>query len=118
LLAKLENVTHALLGMYPEQHAVHEWLVEKAKEWNALAKAIYDVGCVLKSQKKRLPTECNNKLFVLWCQWNRAFPGMKSNKYHGMLCAIRRFVHKYEMVGKISEESNNAFNTAIAEVKK
>ena len=43
---------------------------------------------------------------------------MKFNKYHGMLCAICRFVHKYEMAGRISEESNEAFNATLAEIKK
>ena len=43
---------------------------------------------------------------------------MKFNKYHDMFCAIRRFVHKYEMTGRISEESNKAFNVTLAEIKK
>ena len=39
-LQNFEYATHAtLLGMYPEQHDVHEQLVEKVKEWNTLAKA-------------------------------------------------------------------------------
>ena len=110
-LQNFDKVTHALLGMYPQQHEVHQWLVEKVKEWDALAKASFDVGCFLKSQKKRSPTACDKKLFLLWCEWSCAFPGMKFNKYHGMFCAIRRFVHKYEMVGRISDESNEAFDS-------
>ena len=43
---------------------------------------------------------------------------MKFNKYHDMFCAIRRFVHKYEMAGRISEESNEAFNATLAEIKR
>ena len=43
-LQNFDKVTHALLGMYPQQHEVHQWLVEKMKEWDALAKASFDVG--------------------------------------------------------------------------
>ena len=111
------KVTHALLGMYPEGHEDRTWLEEKIPGWEALGKAIYEIGCFLKSQKKRSPVICDNKLFVLWCRWEDAFPGKKFNKFHAMFCTIRNFVHCYEMAGRISEESNEAFNGTLAEVK-
>jgi len=42
---------------------------------------------------------------------------MKFNKFHGMFCSIRRFVHEYEMTGRILEKSNEAFNATLANVK-
>ena len=116
-LQNFHNISDTLLGMYPQEHEVHQWLVERVKEWNGLAKAIFDVGCFLKSQKKRCPRECDDKLFSLWCRWSYAFPGMKFNKFHGMFCAIRKYVHEYHMAGRISEESNEAFNATLAEIK-
>jgi len=111
------KVTHALLGMYPEGHEVGTWLEEQVPRWEALGKAIYEIGCFVKSQRKRSPVICDDKLFVLWCRWEDAFPGKKFNKFHAMFCTIRNFVHTYEMAGRISEESNEAFNGTLAEVK-
>ena len=42
---------------------------------------------------------------------------MKFNKFHGMFCYIRLYVHTYEMTGRISEESNEAFNGTLADIK-
>ena len=116
-MENFEKVTHALLGMYPVDHEVHQWLELHVGNWNALASAIYDVGCFLKSQKKRSPSACDRKLFNLWNCWQCAFPGRKFNKFHGMFCTIRNFVHTYHMTGRISEESNEAFNGTLANVK-
>ena len=111
------TITNALLGMYPDGHDFHDLPKVQVKSWNALAAAIFEVGCFLKSQKKRSPSVCDDKLFELWYRWQCAFPGMKFNKFHGMFCTIRRFVHRYEMAGRISEESNEAFNGTLADIK-
>jgi hypothetical protein len=103
--------------MYPEGHEVRSWLEEKVPKWEALGRAIYEIGCFVKSQRRRSPEICDDKLFNLWCRWEDAFPGKKFNKYHAMFCTIRNFVHRYEMAGRISEESNEAFNGTLAEVK-
>ena len=42
---------------------------------------------------------------------------MKLNKFHGMFCCICRYVHTYKMTGRISEESNEAFNGTLADIK-
>ena len=60
------TITNALLGMYPDGHEVHDWLKVQVKSWNALAAAIFEVGCFLRSQKKRSPLVCDDKLFELW----------------------------------------------------
>jgi hypothetical protein len=99
--------TEALRGMYPEDDEIGEWLIKETMKWEALAAAIFDVGCFLKSQQKRCPRICDDKLFVLWYRWEDAFPGKKFNKFHGMFCTIRDFVHLYEMTGRVSEESTS-----------
>ena len=43
---------------------------------------------------------------------------MKFNKFPArMFCSICRFIHEYEMAGRISEESNEAFNATPVNVK-
>ena len=79
---------------------------------------MYKIGCFLKSQEKRSPSELDKLLFRLWCAWEDAFPGKSFNKYHGLFCAVRRYVHEYEMSGRVSEESNEAFNATLEEIKK
>jgi hypothetical protein len=116
-MQNFSKIADALMGMCPPHHEVHQWLVQQVRPWKDLAAAIYDVGCFLKSQKKRSRLVCDAKLFALWMSWQCAFPGMKFNKFHGMFCCIRRFVHTYEMTGRISEESNEAFNATLAHVK-
>ena len=112
------KVTHALREMYPDKECdIRMWLNDETKKWEALAKAIFEAGCFLKSQKKRSPAICDDKLFVLWYCWEDAFPGKKFNKFHGMFCTIREFVHQYEMTGRVSEESNESFNATLAEIK-
>ena len=46
-----------------------------------------------------------------------AFPGKKFHKFHVMFCTICEFVHKCEMTGCVSEESNESFNVTLAEIK-
>ena len=104
--------------MYPDKDSdLGKWLDDETKKWEGLGKAIFDVGCFLKSQKKRSPEVCDDKLFVLWYCWEVAFPGKSFNKFHGMFCTIGEFVHKYEMTGRVSEESNESFNATLAEIK-
>ena len=71
-----------------------------------------------KSQKKRDSEECNQKFYKLWKAWKDPFPGMKFNKFYGLFCTTRNYIHKYHMAGRISEESNEAFNAVLANVKR
>ena len=67
----------------------------------------------MKSQKKRDPAECDDKLYALWKAWQKAFPGATFNKFHGLFCTVRHFVHKYHMTGRLSEEGNKSFNSTL-----
>ena len=111
------KVFDTLIGMYPQGHKIQEWLDPQVVKWKALGKCLYDVGCFLKSHKKRSPQDCDQKLFMLWCTWEDAFPGKSFNKYHGLFCTIQEFAHKYHMTGRISEERNKGFNATLAEIK-
>ena len=42
---------------------------------------------------------------------------MKFNKFHGLFCTLRRFIHKYQMAGRVLEESNEAYNGTLWFVK-
>ena len=42
---------------------------------------------------------------------------MKFNKFHGLFCTVREFVHEYHMTGRVSEESPEAYNATLAETK-
>ena len=83
-------------------------------KWEELAEALFDIQSFLKSQKKRDPAAYDNIFYVLWKAWQKAFPGKLFNKFHGMFCTIRHFIHKYHMVEQVSEESNKAFNGTLA----
>ena len=112
------RVFDALLGMYPQGDEVHEWLSVEVPKWRRLGRAIYDVACFLKSQRKRTPAVCDLLLFRLWCCWEDAFPGKSFNKYHGLFCTVREYVWVFEMTGRVSEESNEAYNAKLEEIKK
>ena len=43
------KVFDALLGMYPPNHEFHKWLEVEVVQWRRLGKALYDVGCFVKS---------------------------------------------------------------------
>jgi hypothetical protein len=79
-------------------------------KWERLGNALYSVQCFLKTQQKTCPDECDEKLFTLWKAWQDTFPGQSFNKFHALFCAIRSFIHKYHMAGRVSEESNESFN--------
>ena len=117
-LQNFDEVTKALLGMYSPENHIHQWLRKETLKWEELAAALFDVHCFLKSQKKRTPIDCDNKLYTLWKAWQKAFPGKSFNKFHGLFCTIRHFVHKYHMTGRVSEESNESFNGVLARVKR
>ena len=105
-LQNCRKVFEALLGMYPADNDIHNWLTVEVIKWERLADALYDIGCFLKSQRKRSPEACDDKLLRLWCRWEDAFPGKSFNKFHVISCTIRESVHKYHMVGRILGESN------------
>ena len=109
-LQNWNKITTALMGLYPVGNAIHDWLGEMTPKWETLANALYSVQCFLKSQRKRCPNECDEKLFTLWKAWQDTFPGQSFNKFHALFCAIRSFIHKYHMAGRVSEESNESFN--------
>ena len=43
---------------------------------------------------------------------------MKFNKFHGLFCTIREFVHEYHMTGRVSEECPESYNATLAECKR
>ena len=61
--------------------------------------------------------ECDQILYALWCGWEDAYPGQKFNKFHSAFCAVRNYVHKYHMAGRVNEESTEAFNSVLERVK-
>ena len=71
----------------------------------------------LRSQNKRDPEECNRKFYELWKAWKGSFLGVQFNNFHRLFCTTRNFIHKYHMAGRVSEESNEAFNAVLANVK-
>ena len=42
---------------------------------------------------------------------------MAFNKFHGLFCTLHRFIHNYQMAGRVSEESNEAYNGTLGFVK-
>ncbi len=112
------KVFAALLGMYPQGHEVHDWLSVEVPKWERLGNALYAIGCFLKSQRKRSPQLLDKKLLRLWCCWEDAFPGKSFNKFHGLFCTVRRYVHTFHMAGRVSEESGESFNGTQADTKK
>ena len=111
------KVFQALLGMYPVGSDVNSWLSVEIPKWERLGDAIFDVGCFLKSQKKRSPILCDKLLVRLWRCWEDAFPGKAFNKYHGLFCQVRCFVHSFERASRVSEESNEAYNATLRILK-
>ena len=73
-----------------------------------------------KSQKKRDPKECDQILYALWCDWEDtyAYPGQKFNKFRAAFCAVRNYVHKYHMAGRVNEEITEAFISVLEKVRK
>ena len=65
-LENFKEVTKAMLGMYPSEHELHQWLREGSHKWEALAERLFYVACSLKSQKKRDKKKCDDKMYVLW----------------------------------------------------
>ena len=112
------KVFDALLEIYPLDHELHKWLEVEVVRWRRLGKALYDVGCFVKSQRKRCPVVFADKLLRLWCWWEDAFPGKGFNKYHVIFCTLHNYVHLFHMAGRVSEESNKAYNGTVANMKK
>ena len=87
-------------------------------KWDRLAEKLYNVCCFMKSQEKRDPEECDDLLYELWWAWKGAFPDMSFNKFHGLFCGNRNFVHKYKAIGIFSEESCEAYMSVLEKGKK
>ena len=83
-----------------------------------MAAPLYDATCFFKSQKKRDPKECGEKVYALWCGWGDAYPGQNSTKLM-LLSALYRImcICKYHMAGRVNEESTEAFNSVFGKNK-
>ena len=64
-LQHFTEVGKALLGMHDEGSDVNVWLKKEIPKWEELTGALFDVHCYLKSQRKRNPIECDNKMNAL-----------------------------------------------------
>ena len=62
--------------------------------------------------------ECDNILYELWWAWKNTFSEMKSNKFHGMFCGMRNFVHRHESAGRFLEESCESYMTVLDNMKR
>ena len=116
----LENfgeVTRGLMGMYDVGTAEYEWLKIETPTWDRLAEKLYNVCCFMKSQEKRDPEECDDLLYELLWAWKGAFPDVSFNKFHGLFCGNRNFVHKYKAIGIFSEESCEAYMSVLEKGK-
>ena len=91
---------------------------EKTPRWQRLGEALLAVHLFLKGQGKKDDLECDVLLYDLWVAWKDAYPDVDFNKFHGLFCAKRNFIHKYGMVWRVSKESLESFNTVLAEVKR
>ena len=89
----------------------------EVEKWRRLGESLFDISKILKSQQKISPSVFDKKLLRLWCRWEDAFPGRGFNKYHGIFCTLRRYVHFYHMTGRTSEESNEAYNGTSSDIK-
>ena len=118
MLENFSIVASGLVGIFPGGSTECCCLVRERKKWRRLAEAMYEIHIFLKSQKKRNPKECDVKLCELWWAWKYAFEGVKFNKFHGLFCTTRNFIHKYGMAGRVSEESNAYFNRVLADIKR
>ena len=92
-------------------------MVEETAKWEQLMKVLYKVSCFFKSQERRCPKECDDLLYELWWAWYYAFPGMEFNKFHGLFCGMRNFVHKFESAGRFSEEACESYMAVMEKLK-
>ena len=117
MLQNWSVVTEGMMGLYEPGTSMHSWLAVETLKWAELAAALFEVHVFMKSQRKRDPQECDKKLFRLWCAWKNAFPDAEFNKFHGLFCTTRNYIHLFGMAGRVSEESNESFNALLANVK-
>jgi len=118
MLQNYSVVTDGLMKVFPEGTDMYDWLAEKTPMWRHLAESLMAVHRFLKGQDKKDDLECDVLLYDLWIAWKVAFPDVKFNKFHGLFCATRNFIHRYGMAGRVSEESLESFNAVVAEIKK
>ena len=120
-MTTLENfgkVTSGMIDLYDPQSEEYVRLERETPQWEQLAKKLYVIYCFLKRQQKRDPEECDRKFYKLWNVLKGSFTGMKFDKFHGLFCTSHNFIYKYHMAGRVSEESNEAFNAVLANVKR
>ena len=112
------EVTRGLMGMYDPGTEENEWLALETLKWDRLVAALYTVSCFFKSQERICQMECDDILYELWWAWKNAFPEMKFNKFHGMFCGMRNFVHRYKSAGRFLEESCESYMTVLDNMKR
>ena len=51
-LQNFNKITKAMISMYDVNTQEHEWLKKRSPDWERLAKALFEVHCFFKSQKR------------------------------------------------------------------
>ncbi|KAL7536007.1 hypothetical protein ACHAXR_006865 [Thalassiosira sp. AJA248-18] len=88
-------------------------------KFRVLAKALYSLAVLMKSQKKIDPDYFDIKVIDVMLAWNETFPGVPYfNKLHFVMVHLPEFVRLYHICGRASGESHESVHCKMNQRKK
>mmetsp|Transcript_26553 Transcript_26553/g.57045 ORF Transcript_26553/g.57045 Transcript_26553/m.57045 type:complete len:194 (+) Transcript_26553:2645-3226(+) len=110
--------TGACIAVYSSENLLHEKVKETFALYDDLAKKLYALCLLMKSQKTLELKNFDNALLDYILAWDAAFPGKPYfNKLHFLMMHLPDFVEEYGICGRVSAESHESVHTMMAKSK-
>ena len=117
-LQHFDKVADAVEKVYPASHLLHEKIKKAFAGYRKVANLMYPFLTYMKSQKKRHLQRFLQLLDPLLLAWDETFPDRKYFlKLHHIMAHLSDFVNKYQMLGRILEESFESVHSLMARIK-
>ena len=114
-LQHFDKVADAVEKVYPASHLIHEKIKKAFAGYPKVANLMYPFLTYMKSQKKRHLERFLQLLDPLLLAWDETFPDKKYFlKLHHIMAHLPGFVDKYQMLGRILEESFESVHSLMA----
>ena len=122
VLSAFDRIFQCVCTVYPDDNSKRQKVVELMEQAKAIAAPLRTLCILLKSQERIRPNQqliIKTNLCRLWLAWRKnGFPhGLVFNKLHHVVAHVIRFIKKFEMYGRVSEEGFEAAHPKIESTK-
>ncbi|KAL7540284.1 hypothetical protein ACHAWF_006640 [Thalassiosira exigua] len=117
-LSKFDKIAEVCKSAYPVEHPLHNSISEIFDSYADLARKLFRLCRLMKSQKRIDTDEFDEALLDFILGWNTQFPGTPYfNKLHFVMVHLPDFISEYGICGRASAESHESVHARFSRLK-